>query len=168
MNGFEGAMQQLRGPLFELIVGHCLHRSEEGTVDISRNVTDVTGQRVNIDVLHTKGTQHVSAYECKGKLSESSISKDQVEDWLTRQVPRILEYIRSRDELKDRKKISVAFWTTGRFASDALSYLEERKRSTQRYSVDWKDGQEVRCFATDNRLSGVVRMLDDYYRSPRP
>jgi hypothetical protein len=168
LSGFEGSMQQLRGPLFELIVGHCLHRSEEGSVDINRDViAPVAGQRVNIDVLHTQGTQNVSAYECKGRLSEASISRDEVEDWITRQVPRILEYIRSRDELKNRNKISFAFWTTGRFAPDAVSYLKERKLSTRRYSVDWKDGQEVRRFATENGLSGVVRMLDDYYRSSR-
>jgi hypothetical protein len=125
------------------------------------------GQRVNIDVLHCRGTKFVTVYECKGKRSEALVSQGEVEDWLTRQVPRIIDYLRSREDLRHRE-IAVAFWTTGKFTPESVAYLEEKKKSTLRYSIDWKDGQGVRGYAKDNQMSGIVGTLDNYYQSAEP
>ncbi|HVT17768.1 MAG TPA: hypothetical protein VHQ90_16520 [Thermoanaerobaculia bacterium] len=163
---FDGAMHQLRGPFFELLTGHCLLSVEEGRVDIDYDVVDPsTREATNIDVLHRKGLGFLTAYECKGKLSASSVSSDEVKDWLRRQVPRIYGYLRSQDEFKNRK-ITFAFWTTGVFSPGAQRYLSEMKTPADtKYSLEWKDGQGVRQYAQKNGLSKMVRLLDDYFRS---
>lgn len=165
LDRFDGALQQLRGPLFELLVGYCIQTSQEGQVRVNLDVFH-EGEQVNVDVLHIKGTQDYAAYECKGRLSETQISREEIEDWLTRQVPRILGHFRDHPDLSARRA-TVAFWTSGRFSPEALAYLAERKDATRRYSIEWKDGESVRKYARENRLSGVVQTLDQYYRSTK-
>lgn len=67
----EGAALNLRGPFFEMIVAHCLHR-EAPSVDIAVQISDPeTGETAEIDVLAKGATLHVC--ECKG------YSRNQVE-----------------------------------------------------------------------------------------
>jgi hypothetical protein len=72
-------------------------------------------------------------------------------------------YLRERPDLSQRK-ITVAFWTSGRFSPEAINYLDGKKAATLKYSIDWKDGQQVRDYARGNRLTGLIQVLENYYK----
>lgn len=76
----EGAAGNLRGALFEVVVGHMVRSIEGGPIDIGAIVRGAnSGARAEID-------GHL-VYECKGHQSSARASKGEVEVWLTKKVP---------------------------------------------------------------------------------
>ena len=71
----EGAAGNLRGALFELIVGHLVKELVGGSIDIGLIVTDPkTGGSAEIDVRLVKQRQ-IAIYECKGYQPSAKATK---------------------------------------------------------------------------------------------
>ena len=79
----EGRSLNLRGILFELVVGYIARRN---AVSIDMGITakdSSTGKTADIDVQAiTSQSSMVTAIECKGKAPGGSLSRDEVERWL--------------------------------------------------------------------------------------
>ena len=87
LSSIEGAAGNLRGALFELIVGYCVKELECGSVDLGLIVVDIkNGKRAEIDVRLTK-QRLIKVYECKGYQPESVVPHTEIEKWLTERVP---------------------------------------------------------------------------------
>lgn len=159
----EGAALNLRGPLFEMILGYCFRN--EGSIDIGVAVrAPETGEPAEIDVL-VKGAGVVRACECKG-YSTNNIDIDEVKDWLERQVPRIRKYFLSQDYFK-RLKMRFELWITGKFTDTALAYLQAKRHQLTKYEIDWKDGEELRKFVNLLKEPYATKILDEqYFRHP--
>ncbi|HEY3796708.1 MAG TPA: hypothetical protein VGL58_00010 [Caulobacteraceae bacterium] len=163
LSRIEGAAINLRGPLFEMIVGHCVVKVDGGSIDIGRKVLDrTTGKKLDVDVFRVKGDTEVWAYECKGYQPSEVVKLAAVEHWLTERVARIHDELRFEDRFQSAD-FHYEFWTTGDFAPDALARLEEAKANTKRYTVGWRDGPAVREYASRVRHKEVLKMLDDHY-----
>jgi hypothetical protein len=60
LNKIEGAASNLRGPLFEMIVGHCVREIEGNSIDIGKHIRlPETGEEAEIDVFRVKERQEV-------------------------------------------------------------------------------------------------------------
>jgi hypothetical protein len=157
----EGAASNLRGPLFEMIVGYCLRN--KGSIDIGYPIVDPqTGELAEIDVL-VKRPDVVRACECKG-YATNNVELDEVKRWLETRVPRIRNYLLSQDYFK-KSAHQFEFWTTGQFSKSALDYLERRKHQTSKYDLDWKGGRELREYVRALKETYISRILDEQYFS---
>lgn len=158
----EGAAGNLRGALFELIVGHLVKELVGGSIDIGISVTDPkTGDNAEIDVRLVK-QRDLTFYECKGYQPSSQLRVDEIEDWLMRRIPRIVSYHRNEDRFRGGG-MTFEFWTCGTFSIDALRMLSGAAAKTKKYKIAWKDGQAVRAFARRMAAPGIVRILDEHY-----
>ena len=158
----EGAAGNLRGALFEMIVGHLVAKLDFGNIDIGRKIFDGrSGERAEIDVLRVKEYLEVWTYECKGYQPTSLISLDEVETWLIK-VGRIHSSL-SAEERFQGCAFHHEYWTCGGFSAEALQRLERARAETKRYAIGWKNGPEVRKYAARLKPKAVLQMLDDHY-----
>ena len=156
----EGAAGNLRGALFELIVGHCVHLLEGGEITLGPVLTDMkTGKQAEVDVLLERQRQ-LTAYECKGY--RSPVRLPEVEKWLTQKVPTIHAALKVQDRYSSTE-FAFEFWTASSFEPDAEDFLLQAKRSTRRYHIGWKNGLDIRKYAEGIKAPGLRKIIDDHY-----
>jgi len=161
----EGAAGNLRGALFEMLVGHLVVKLDDGTIDIGKKVTDPsTKEAAEIDVFRVKEQREVWSYECKGHQPTQVVSDEAVDKWLKTRIPRIQGWAQQQERFQGCK-FYYEYWTCGTFSPEALVKLQEASDRTTRYQIGWKDGPEVRKYAARLRPKAVLQMLDDHFFS---
>ncbi|WP_202352174.1 hypothetical protein [Mesorhizobium sp. 113-1-2] len=157
----EGAAGNLRGALFEMLVGHSTHATDGGSIDIGRRFASSDGFKAEIDVLRVKS--HESwVYECKGYQPDHMIGAGEVKEWLEKKVPGVYAALRSHDGHAS-KAIHFEFWTTGSFTAEAVALLDEASKRTRRYTIGYLAGPGVRSYVAKLQVSGLTKMLDEHY-----
>ncbi len=164
LGSIEGAAGNLRGALFELIVGHMVRSIEGGSIDIGEIVSDSeSNQSREIDVRLVK-ERKVTVYECKGYQPGSVVRREEIEKWLTEKLP-VIDRAHRQQPRFDGTALRFEFWTTGTFEHEALVLLRDAQRDIRRYEVDWKDGTAVRDYAAEIKASGIRKILNEHYFS---
>jgi hypothetical protein len=162
LSAIEGSAGNLRGALFELLVGHMVQSVEGGSIDIGVIVRDnKTGQRAEVDVRLVK-QRAVTIYECKGHQPSSIVRKEEIEKWLTKRVPTI-NNAHHQEQRFDSDSLRFEFWTCGSFEDDAIALLEETKTRTRKYQIAWKDGAGVRDYVKGIKASGIRKIFNEHY-----
>lgn len=163
LGAIEGAAGNLRGALFEMMVGHCVQQIDAGSIDIGKLVIDPdSGKQADIDVCRVKGNQEVWCYECKGYQPTEEISEAMVSHWMTDRVPLMHRALR-REARFQNCAIHFEFWTSGRFSADAERRLNTSKQTTTRYTIGFRDGAEVRKYIAQIRPTAVAKMFDEHF-----
>ena len=158
LGSIEGAAGNLRGALFELIVGHMVRSIEGGSIDVSEIVRDMeSNQSREIDVRLVKERQ-VTVYECKGYQPGSVVNRQEIDTWLREKLP-VIDRAHRQQPRFDGTALGFEFWTTGTFDPEALALLQGAKRTIRRYKIDWKDGSAVRDYATRLRAGGIRKIF---------
>jgi hypothetical protein len=163
LSSIEGASGNLRGALFNMIVGHLVLNDREGSIDIGKKVSDPedSRRRAEIDVLNVRrNSLELAVYECKGWLSP--IDKETVEEWLTKKVPLIYKALRAQARFRN-SKFQFEIWTSSYFKPDAQEYLEARRKDTKKYEIGWKCGPEILEYSQNIRLAPISEMLNEHY-----
>jgi hypothetical protein len=164
LSKIEGAAGNLRGALFEVVVGHMVRSIEGGSIDIGALILDLqTGKRAEIDVRLVK-ERIITVYECKGYQSSATVKVQDVELWLSKKVATIANAQR-REQRFDGCTQGFEFWTCGTFEDAALQALETAKAQTKKYSIAWKDGAAIREYAKKLVAPGIRKILDEHYFS---
>jgi hypothetical protein len=160
LSSIEGSAGNLRGALFELLVGHMVRQIEGGSIDIGSIVPCDDGKDREIDVRHVK-ERELSIYECKGYQPDSQVNETEIEAWL-----RKISFLYSSHRGQERfvnSNITFEFWTCGTFDADALALLEKTQQSLRKYSIAWKDGKAVRKYASKIDAPGIRKILEEHY-----
>lgn len=156
LDGVDGAIGNLRGDLFELLVGVALLSGGGGNISMKRELRSEGKTMTDIDVEVIAGPHAVVA-ECKGTLSTKLIELDQVRDWYRNTVPKIRE---ARSRAFDNKRETYAFWTSGEFSKTALDFMIRHKGSCRQYDVDWKGATQVKAFLRAQKLDRLIPVLE--------
>jgi hypothetical protein len=158
----EGAAGNLRGALFELIVGHMVRNVEGGSIDLGSIIYDrLSSDRAEVDVMRFLEKQ-VTAYECRGYQPTTKIGLTEAEEWLHKRVPIISKGLRQREGYSD-KKLRFELWTCGSFSDEALDLLKDARGKTTKYEIAWRDGSAVRAYAAQMDAPGIRKILDEHY-----
>ena len=162
LSAIEGSAGNLRGALFELLVGHVVRSVEGGSIDIGVLVTDPrTGQKAEIDVRLVK-ERTVIVYECKGYQPSSTIRKDEIEEWLSKRIA-IINATQRYEQRFDGCEFRFEYWTCGTFDEEAVAQLEAASIRTRKYAIGWKDGAAVREYAKAIKAPGIRKILNEHY-----
>ena len=164
LSAVEGAAGNLRGALFELLVGHMICSVEGGSIDIGVLVEDTSAsprRRAEVDVRLVK-EREVRIYECKGYQPSAVVREEEINDWLKRCVPTINDAHRQEPRFNG-SALHFEFWTCGSFDDDALSLLRDAQGRTRKYSINWKSGGEVREYAKRIKAQGIRKILNEHY-----
>jgi len=162
LSAIEGSAGNLRGALFELLVGHMVRSVEGGSIDIGVLVADpIARQRAEIDIRLVK-ERVVIIYECKGYQPSSVVRQEEVEEWLTKRVP-IINNSHRREERFSDSRLRFEFWTCGTFDVEAVDFMKKAVAKTSKYDIAWKDGAAVREYAKLIKAPGIRKILDEHY-----
>ena len=162
LSSIEGAAINLRGALFELIVGHLVYKGEGNDIDIGVKVRSPKGMSAEIDVRRVKGYHELAIYECKGYEPSTQIDDDEIKLWITKKIPIIREALMEETRFRNIN-MSFEYWTSGEFSNDALKLLKQRSRETKKYRIFWKNGKEILDYARKIQAGSIVDTLNQHY-----
>ena len=162
----EGAAANLRGALFEMIVGFLVREREGNSIDIGERVTNaVTGESAEMDVRRIKEDQECWVYECKGHQPTDLVTLTMAKKWIDK--VGVIHSILRREQRFQGCKFGFEFWTCGNFDPDAISYLRTVQSDRQKLNLGWRDGTAVREYAATTNKKSVLDTLDEhYFRNP--
>ena len=159
----EGRSLNLRGVLFELVVGYLARRT---AISIDMNIIakdPKTGKTAEIDVQQvTHQKSSVTAIECKGKEPGGRLTRAEVEGWLQK-ISIIRAYYGVHNTLREAEH-RFEIWTSGTIDPDALALLEAEKAKRVKSPIDWKDGDAVFALAGAGKEKGIADALNQHFR----
>ena len=155
----EGRNGNLRGTLFELVVGY-LARRDAVSIDMNVRAKDPkTGKIAEIDIQKiTAGYSSVTAIECKGKEPGGSLSLEEVKVWLGK-----IATIRASHQAHHEAQHRFEIWTSGTIDPDALELLKEEQAKRTKAPIFWKDGAAVLELASDGKEKGIADALKQHF-----
>ncbi len=162
----EGAAQNLRGDLFELVVGNVVKAVEKGSLAVGREIKHRTqALKAELDVkLDSKESINTLIVECKAKVPGSKVGEAEVQKWYETKIPRIVEILRS-DPYYSGRILTFEMWTNGLFHPKALAWLKDQKTEFENegYSVKWKDGELVKKYCSNVKDKAIQNILRQHY-----
>ena len=158
----EGAAINLRGALFELIVGHLVYKGEGNSIDIGIKVRNSDGKSAEIDVRRVKGDHQLALYECKGYQPSTKISIDDIDLWLSKKIPIIRDALMREERFKNTTMF-FEYWTSGEFSSEAIELLKKKSNETKKYKIRWKNGSDILNYAREIKSNTMVDTLSQHY-----
>ena len=161
LSAIEGAAGNLRGALFEMIVGYLVREVEGNTIDIGEIVRDPTGKAAEIDVRRIKERQECWFYECRARQPDARIGADEISTWIER-INRIMLSHLVEKRFQDCQ-FGFEIWTTGQFDDKALALLEQEKTKRTPIEIGWRDGTQVRDYAKRASCKAILDTLDEHY-----
>lgn len=130
----------LRGQLFEVIVGHCFAKMNVGTVQLGKPFKDPTEAKYwDCDVLQTSESMSLRACECKGYRGQTKVTLDDAKKWFRKIVPIIRDYF----NVSDYPDQEFSIWTSGEFEDDALKWIKELAANCKKFKVAYKSRDEL-------------------------
>lgn len=158
----EGRNGNLRGTLFELVVGY-LARRDAVSIDMNVRAKDPkTGKTAEIDIQKiTAGYSSVTAIECKGKEPGGSLSLEEVKVWLGKIAAIRASYQAHHAFCEARHCFEI--WTSGTINPDALELLKEEQAKRTKAPIFWKDGAAVLELASEGKEKGIADALKQHF-----
>ena len=162
LRAIEGAAGNLRGALFEMIVGYLVREIEGNTIDIGEVVYDPkSGRAAEIDVRRVKERQECWFYECRARQPDARIGTAEIHVWIER-VNRIWRFHRAEERFQGCR-FGFEIWTTGLFDDEALALLKAERAKRKRIEIGWRDGTQVRNYAKQASRKAILDTLDEHY-----
>ena len=162
LRAIEGAAGNLRGALFEMIVGYLVREIEGNTIDIGEIIYDpMSGKHAEVDVRRIKERQECWFYECRARQPHARIDADEISTWIEK-IDRVNRFHR-RQERFQGCRFGFEIWTTGHFDEEALEVLRAEKSKRGRIEIRWKDGTQVRDYAKQASRKAILDTLDEHY-----
>lgn len=164
LSKIEGAANNLRGDLFELIMGMLAKDIEVGDLKTGELRRDpITGRSVEIDVQIDRGyDKGILVIECKAKNSRAMVSENDIRKWYKDRVPLIFSIL-NNDQKSAKKPIHFELWSNGQFVNSGSSWLRQQKTNLEKYTVGWKDGEKLKAYARKANNYRLRKMLNEHY-----
>lgn len=157
---FEGIANQIRGPLFEMICVHLVNNIRKGFIENGKSIfCNQLGKSLEIDIINESPTE-IFIVECKGYLPQNLVSHKEVKKWLDT-ITHIRRSFISANEERNNKKFIFNFWTSSDFDKDAIELFS--KRHNNLLEIHWKNGEEIMQKLKEYKLTGALKMLNDYF-----
>ena len=153
----------LKGAMFEVMVGHWLSRNVPGSIRYGRLLKGKSDKAYDSDVLVDQPGTHLMAYECK---NQPRVELIEVEHWFGTVVTAIREHYRM-DEPDRYPKQEFGIWTTGRFDKPSIERLEALKASCKKYDVVWFDGEDTKKRIIALNDPKISHTYESFFKAPR-
>lgn len=161
----EGAVNQLRGTLFEYLAADIARKTISPQVRMNRIFKSLDGLKsAEADVYAIQDNQAVTFIECKGYSPYGSVPDKHMERWLQHNVPVIYEAARAHPDWKNLK-IHFEFWATASLSTEMTEMFISAQKvlKPNRYTIRLSLSDDVlkRCQAT--RDDGLVTAFQKHF-----
>lgn len=155
----DGKTNNLRGDLFEFIVGY-YHSNLCQSIDIGKIYKD-DGKKKEVDV-YASYQDKIILCECKAY--KTPISLDIIEKWNEKIafIYKVIEKNRSFTSDKNRD-IIFEFWSISGFSEEATQYLQEKKNNLKKYKIEFYKRDEILKKAKDSNTNKITDIMNEYF-----
>ena len=155
----DGKTNNLRGDLFEFIVGY-YHSNLCQSIDIGKIYKD-DGKKKEVDV-YASYQDKIILCECKAY--KTPISLDIIEKWNEKIafIYKVIEKNRSFTSDKNRD-IIFEFWSISGFSEEATQYLQEKKNNLKKYKIEFYKRDEILKKAKDSNANKITDIMNEYF-----
>ena len=160
LSKFEGASNNLRGVVFELIIAR-LYAIDGYQIDIRQKIQTFNGEKAEIDIKAIKTSNEVVCIECKAKAPGNSVDADEVKDWVDNRLPRIKEWLRNCPSLPPQKRFE--FCVSGEFTERALTYVQDISAKHRKQPLSFLTGDDIRNRLRDSHQSSLVQIYNEHF-----
>ena len=162
LKAIEGSAANLRGALFELIVGYLVREVEGASIDIGVQIRDLkTQEQTEIDVRRVKERRECWFYECKAQNPKNLIDSEVVTKWISR-IDLVTRHHRAQERFRSCR-LGFELWTNGDFDEEALQILRDEQTRRRKTVIKWRNGSGVREYAKKAAHKPILDTLDEHY-----
>lgn len=134
----EGAALNLRGVLFEFIVARLC--SLEGYNIRIRQGALAGGNRAEIDVMADRPDE-VVCIECKGKSPGNLVEDYEINDWVSKSLPTIKNWLKEKDLLPNQKRFE--FYVSTDYTNDAKTEIARLESKHKKQPIKFFNGSDL-------------------------
>jgi len=154
----EGLANNMKGILFEFLVGHIHSLNSNNSVDLGREIIE-NGSRHEMDVLSVYGTKIIIA-ECKAQ--KGKIDIDIIDKWLGTKVPAFKRWC-NKQETWQNKNLQFEIWSISGYTDEARAKLEKASADSKKYKIMFFEGDEMRKIALSMKNKKMKEALDKFF-----
>ncbi|MGV1021379.1 hypothetical protein ACTS9V_17345 [Empedobacter falsenii] len=154
----EGLANNIKGTLFEFVIGHFHSFNSNNSVDLGREIYDSNGKH-EIDVLAIYNDKIIFA-ECKA--TNSKTSKDKIEKWETKKIPAFKKWAEKQETWKN-KKIEFEYWSTNGYDQEAEDLLKSMSENYKKVKVSYFTGKDIREKAIKIKDKKLKEAIDNFF-----
>jgi hypothetical protein len=148
----EGAVGNMRGSLFELLVAEVARRVHPAPVELNKVCKGKEGAKAEVDVWLIVPNKEAYFIECKGHAPGSAVDDAEIDQWLDKRILTVRQHVDQYLEPKPTKLI-FELWYTGTLSADALDRIARtRDANRKKFEIILVDAEQIR---------GRVRALND-------
>lgn len=154
----EGLANNIKGTLFEFIVGHIHSTDSNSSVDIGLEIIE-NGSRHELDVLSIYSDKVVFS-ECKA--TNAKINKVEIEKWINKKIPAFRKWFQKQDNWKN-KDIEFEYWSTSGFTEDAELKLKHLVRTSKKQKIRYYQSTEIKDEAKRMKNKKLKETIDNFF-----
>lgn len=161
----EGAVGNMRGALFELLVAEVIRRTAVGTASVQLNklCKGDDGADAEVDVWVTTPNQDVRFIECKGRQPGSVVADEEITDWLTKRIIRVRQHIQRTLDWKPTK-ITFELWVTGELSDAVLERIEKtRAANASKFELVIRRPEDIRSVVSTTHDQGLLKTFEQHF-----
>lgn len=153
----QGLANNIKGALFEFVVGHIHSLENNCSIEIGREIFD--NGKHEIDVFATNN-QKIIFTECKA--TKGQITLEQVDKWLGIKIPAFRKWA-SKQETWQNKKLEFEYWSINGFEADAEQKLEQTSTSVNKVKISYFVGKNIRDKALKLKNKKLKEAIDNFF-----
>ena len=154
----EGLANNIKGALFEFVVGHIHSLNSNSSIDLGREIVE-NNSRHEIDVL-AKYSDKIVIAECKA--TKSQIGIEVVDKWLGKKIPAFKIWFK-KQETWNNKKLEFEFWSASGFTPEALEKLKHISSTSLKYKVSFFQPKDIENKAISMGNKKLKEALNDFF-----
>lgn len=153
-----GSINNLRGALFECMVGHLFYKIGVNNLRMNTKVISSNGKEYEMDVLFHKDNI-CRVIECKAY--KSPVDEKYIDSWLRERIPSYIEWIRKYDP---NHKIKFELWSLGGYTAEAKTRLEALNHKYKKCVIDYWDYGQIYDFADELGETVFKKQLKEFFK----
>ncbi|MDR0214064.1 MAG: hypothetical protein LBJ15_08700 [Comamonas sp.] len=163
----EGAVGNMRGALFELLVAEVARREHPANPILNKICTGRDGAKAEIDVWVAIENRQTYLIECKGHAPGSAIDDAEIDRWLDKRIPAARGEI-ERTMSRPPTRLSFELWYTGVLSESSLHRINRTRDANQsKFDIVLVDPVAIRArVATLNDLS-LLKTFEQHFLPPQ-
>ncbi|KAJ8740568.1 hypothetical protein H9Y13_18995 [Aeromonas veronii] len=163
LGSLEGAMGNMRGAFFEILVSHIIRNSTAGNVYLNRTFKNNGGEKAEVDVYVVPQVGEPRIIECKAMKPGSFVSNEEVNRWLDIRIKRVREHLQRLEITNKNGGIpNFELWTTGRLSDESIARIERTKEANiKKFNLLVFGPNEIRNVASSD--DAALKILKEHF-----
>lgn len=158
----EGALGNMRGSFFELLVAELVRKTFPGEVQLNKICLGEDG-KAEVDVWAVKEGISARIIECKGMAPGALVSDEEIGLWLTTRIKRVRHHLKNILHW-DRPKPQFELWTSGALSPVAQDRIEKtRTANSTKFDLIVVGPEEVRKAAKSVNDEALLKTLEHHF-----